>query len=181
MSHPGSGSFGVARQIEIYQRGSQVPVAPEALEQRARELLSPEAFGYLAGGAGAEDTMRANLAAFRRWRIEPRVLCNLASREWRSTLLGTNLPAPVLLAPLGVQGILHPDGELASARAAAALGIPVILSSVTSRTPTHPFSTGTGSPITSQTRRSAPSCLAARQTTPRRPSGDSWKSSATRP
>jgi lactate 2-monooxygenase len=134
MSHPGSGSFGVARQIEIYQRGSQVPVAPEALEQRARELLSPEAFGYLAGGAGAEDTMRANLAAFRRWRIEPRVLCNLASREWRSTLLGTNLPAPVLLAPLGVQGILHPDGELASARAAAALGIPVILSSASSVT-----------------------------------------------
>jgi len=134
MSRPGSGSFGVARQIEIYQRGSQVPVAPEALEQRARELLSPNAFGYLAGGAGSEDTMRANLAAFRRWRIEPRVLCNLASREWQSTLLGTPLPAPVLLAPVGVQGILHPEGELASARAAAGLGIPVILSSASSVT-----------------------------------------------
>jgi lactate 2-monooxygenase len=132
MSRPGSGSFGVARQLEIYQRGSQVPVAPEALEQRARECLSPEAFGYLAGGAGAEDTMRANLAAFRRWRIEPRVLCDLSRREWQCTLLGTNLPAPVLLAPLGVQGILHPEGELASARAAAALGIPLILSSASS-------------------------------------------------
>ena len=134
MSRSGSGSFGVARQIEIYQRGSQVPVAPEALEQRAREALSPQAFGYLAGGAGAEDTMRANLAAFRRWRIEPRVLCNLSCREWQSTLLGTPLPAPVLLAPVGVQGILHPEGELASARAAAGLGIPVILSSASSVT-----------------------------------------------
>ncbi len=132
MSRPGSASFGVARQLEIYTRGSQVPVAPEALEQRARELLSPEAFGYLAGGAGAEDTMRANLAAFRRWRIEPRVLCDLSRREWKTTLLGATLPAPVLLAPVGVQGILHPDGELASARAAAALGVPVILSSASS-------------------------------------------------
>jgi len=134
MSRPGSASFGVARQLEIYTRGSQVPVAPEALEERARELLSPEAFGYLAGGAGAEDTMRANLAAFRRWRIEPRVLCDLSRREWKTTLLGTTLPAPVLLAPVGVQGVFHPDGELASARAAAGLGVPVILSSASSVT-----------------------------------------------
>jgi isopentenyl diphosphate isomerase/L-lactate dehydrogenase-like FMN-dependent dehydrogenase len=132
VSRTGSASFGVARQLEIYTRGSQVPVAPEALEARARERLSAEAFGYLAGGAGAEDTMRANLAAFRRWRIEPRVLCDLSHREWQTSLLGLTFPAPILLAPVGVQGIFHPDGELASARAAAALGIPVILSSASS-------------------------------------------------
>ena len=109
-----------------------MPVAAEELERRAREALSREAFGYLSGGAGAEDTMRANLAGFRRWRIEPRVLRDLSCRDWRSTLLHTPLPAPVLLAPLGVQGILHPDGELATARAAAALGVPIVLSSVSS-------------------------------------------------
>ena len=76
--------------------------------------------------------MRANLAAFRRWRIEPRVLCDLSHREWQTSLLGLTFPAPILLAPVGVQGIFHPDGELASARAAAALGIPVILSSASS-------------------------------------------------
>src|SRR5512146_1766648 len=125
-------SFGVARQLEIFQRGSAVPVAPEELERRARETLSREAFGFLSGGAGAEDTMRANLEGFRRWRIVPRMLRDVASRDWRTTLLGTPLPAPVMLAPLGVQGILHPDGELATARAAAALGVPVILSSASS-------------------------------------------------
>ena len=139
MAMPGSSvvgasavSFGVGRQLEIFQRGSSVPVAPEELERRAREALSREAFGYLSGGAGAEDTMRANLEGFRRWRIEPRVLRDLSSRDWRTTLLDTPLPAPVMLAPLGVQGILHPDGELATARAAAALGVPVILSSASS-------------------------------------------------
>ena len=133
MATPDTGiSFSVARQLEIYERGSAVPVAPEELERRAGEALSPEAFGYLSGGAGAEETMRANLDAFRRWRIEPRVLRDLSCRDWRTTLLDTPLPAPVLLAPLGVQGILHADGELASARAAAAFGIPVILSSASS-------------------------------------------------
>jgi isopentenyl diphosphate isomerase/L-lactate dehydrogenase-like FMN-dependent dehydrogenase len=132
MPSQGSGSFGVARQLEVYDRGSLVPVGPEALERRACEVLSPEAFGYLAGGAGAEDTMRANLAAFRRWRIEPRVLRDLSCRAWNTTLLGTHLPAPLLLAPVGVQGLFHPEGELASARAAASLGVPVVLSSASS-------------------------------------------------
>lgn len=128
---PGT-SFSVARQLEIYQRGSAVPVSPEELERQAREALSGEAFGYLSGGAGGEDTMRANLDGFRRWRIEPRVLRDLSSRDWHTTLLNTPLPAPVLLAPLGVQGILHPDAELATARAAASLGVPIILSSASS-------------------------------------------------
>jgi isopentenyl diphosphate isomerase/L-lactate dehydrogenase-like FMN-dependent dehydrogenase len=128
---PGT-SFSVARQLEIYQRGSGVPVSPEELERRAREALSREAFGYLSGGAGGEDTMRANLDGFRRWRIEPRVLRDLSSRNWHTTLLNTPLPAPVLLAPIGVQGILHPDAELATARAAAALGVPIVLSSASS-------------------------------------------------
>lgn len=125
-------SFGVARQLEIYQAGSAVPVGAEALELRAREALAPEVFGYLSGGAGGEDTMRANLEAFRRWRIEPRMLRDLSRRDWRTSLLGLELRAPVLLAPVGVQGIMHPDGELATARAAASLGVPLVLSTVSS-------------------------------------------------
>lgn len=125
-------SFGVARQLEIYQTGSAVPVGAEALELRAREALPPEVFDYLSGGAGGEDTMRANLDAFRRWRIEPRMLRDLSRRDWRTSVLGLELRAPVLLAPVGVQGIMHPDGELATARAAASLGVPLVLSTVSS-------------------------------------------------
>ena len=63
--------------------------------------------------------MRANLAAFRRWRIVPRMLRDVARRDLRVKLLGTSLPAPVLLAPVGAQSILHPEAEVAVARAAA--------------------------------------------------------------
>lgn len=130
-------SFSVARQLALYHagregRGPALPIAPEALEARARATLPHEVFGYIAGGAGAEDTMRANLEAFRRWRIEPRVLHDISHRDWRTRILDTELPAPLLLAPIGAQGIFHPEGELAVARAAASLGIPIVLSSVSS-------------------------------------------------
>jgi isopentenyl diphosphate isomerase/L-lactate dehydrogenase-like FMN-dependent dehydrogenase len=72
--------------------------------------------------------MRANREAFRRRRIVPRMLCDISARDLRTTVLGTAMPAPVLLAPVGVQTILHPDGELASARAAAAVGLPIVAS-----------------------------------------------------
>jgi isopentenyl diphosphate isomerase/L-lactate dehydrogenase-like FMN-dependent dehydrogenase len=80
------------------------------------------------GGAGTEDTMRANLEAFRRWRIVPRMLRAVEDRRLRTSLLGTELAAPLLLAPIGVQTLVHPDGELASARAAAARGVPMVVS-----------------------------------------------------
>ena len=67
------------------------------------------------GGAGTGDTMRANLEAFRRWRIVPRMLRDVSQRDLRTTVLGTEMAAPVMLAPVGVQTILHPEGELASA------------------------------------------------------------------
>jgi lactate 2-monooxygenase len=132
-------SYGTTRQSQIYQEGVKgqrpvLPVSLEALEQRAREILPPEAFDYVAGGAGSEDTMRANRDAFRRWRIVPRVLRDLAQRDLSVQLLGTTLPAPVLLAPIGLQSVVHPEAELAVARAAASLEIPVILSTVSSNT-----------------------------------------------
>ncbi len=86
-----------------------LPITPDAMEARAREVLDAEAFGYVAGGAGSEDTMRANREAFRRWRIVPRMLVDVQHRDLSVDMLGARLPAPVLLAPIGVQGILRPD------------------------------------------------------------------------
>ncbi len=105
------------------------PVAPEDWEQAAREQLDEGAFGYIAGGAGGESTMRANLAAFDRWRLRPRMLASNKERDISVTVLGTTSPAPFFLAPVGVLSIAHPDGEVAAAKAAAAEGIPYILSS----------------------------------------------------
>jgi len=124
-------------QFEIYLEGMAgqkpgLPLTAPALEQRAQEVLSEEAFGYVAGGAGAEHTMRANLAAFERWQIVPRMLRDVSERALRTSILGTSMPAPVLLAPIGVQSIVHPDAELAVARAAGAQGLAFILSTAAS-------------------------------------------------
>jgi lactate 2-monooxygenase len=126
-------------QFEIYAGGlaaetPKLPVSLAGLEDRAREVLSAEAFGYVAGGAGAERTMKANLQAFEHWQIVPRMLRDVSLRDLGTSVLGTAMPAPVMLAPVGVQSIVHPEAELAVGRAAAAQGIPVILSTAASHT-----------------------------------------------
>jgi lactate 2-monooxygenase len=118
---------------EIYARGlggetPSIPVAVEELERRAEEAMEERAANYVFAGAGAERTMRANREAFERRRIVPRMLRDVAERDLSTEVLGTALPAPLMLAPIGVQSIVHEDGELASARAAAALGVPMIAS-----------------------------------------------------
>jgi isopentenyl diphosphate isomerase/L-lactate dehydrogenase-like FMN-dependent dehydrogenase len=128
-----------AYQNEIYLQGlaDNVPpftTDPEGLEASARERLGPGPFWYVAGAAGGGHTARANREAFDDWRIVPRMLTNATERHLGTSLLGTDLPAPVLLAPVGVQSILHPDGELATARAAAELGVPFVLSTASSHT-----------------------------------------------
>jgi lactate 2-monooxygenase len=137
-SNPISRTYGPSRQLEIYLGGvagrkPTLPVALDKLEQRAREVLTPEAWDYIAGGAGGEDTMRANREAFRRWRIVPRMLRDVARRDLSVELFGQRFPAPVLLGPVGVQGIIHPDADVAVARAAATLNIPFALSTVSSK------------------------------------------------
>ncbi|HMB08127.1 MAG TPA: lactate 2-monooxygenase [Isosphaeraceae bacterium] len=132
-------SPGIQRQMEIYKRGLAgktpgQPISAEELERKAKSKLKPETYDYLAGGAGSEETMRANREAFRRWRIVPRLLRNVDRRDLGADLLGRRLPAPLMLAPIGVQSIFHKGAELAVARAARALGIPFILSTVSSRT-----------------------------------------------
>ena len=133
-----SESPGMQRQLQIYlagmaQQKPATPVSYEALKAKAREVMTPEAYDYVAGGAGSEDTMRANREAFRRWRIVPRLLRDVASRDLRVEVLGQPLNAPVLLAPIGVLSIVHEGAEVAVARAAAALGVPMILSTASSR------------------------------------------------
>lgn len=128
---------GMERQLTIYRSGQlgarlAVPVSVALLEQAAKEKLTPQAYDYVAGGAGGEQTMRANREALDRWRIVPRMLRDVSTRDLSVPLLGETLPAPVLLGPVGVQGIIHPEAELATARAAASLGIPTVVSTVSS-------------------------------------------------
>jgi lactate 2-monooxygenase len=120
-------------QNAIYASGeSPWPIAPEEWEARAAEALDPGPFDYIAGGAGSESTMRANLAAFEQRRLRPRMLTGNLERDLSVEVLGTRSPAPFFLAPIGVLSIAHPDGELAVARAAAATKIPMVLSSAAS-------------------------------------------------
>jgi lactate 2-monooxygenase len=105
------------------------PVTAADWERAAEEKLDEGAFGYIAGGAGAEETMGANLEAFRRWRIRPRMLTGNATRDISVEVLGLRSPAPFLLAPVGVLSIAHEDAEIGVAQAAASSGIPLVLSS----------------------------------------------------
>jgi lactate 2-monooxygenase len=126
-------------QYEIYFTGlggqtPRFPISYAGLESAAREVLDDRAFGYVAGGASSEDTVRANTAAFARHRIVPRMMVDVATRDCRTEVLGTPLPAPLLLAPVGVQSIIHDEAEVATARGAAAAGVPFVLSTASSRT-----------------------------------------------
>jgi isopentenyl diphosphate isomerase/L-lactate dehydrogenase-like FMN-dependent dehydrogenase len=118
---------------EIYLRGMAgetptVPVSIEALERAAEAAMEEWAANYVFAGAGGEETMRANREAFRRRRIVPRMLRDVAERDLSTTVLGTPLPAPLMLAPIGVQKVVHEEGELATARAAATLRVPIVAS-----------------------------------------------------
>lgn len=125
--------IGRQRQRAIYVAGiggrrPTVPVAPAELEKAAQAAMSPEAFAYVAGGAGREATMSANRAALDRWQIVPRRLRDCEQRDLSVDLFGRKLPSPLLLAPIGVAEMSHPDADLAVARAAAAWGVPHIYS-----------------------------------------------------
>src|SRR5687767_1050279 len=103
-----------------------IPDDLSKLEAEAAKVLSPEALAYIRAGAGDRDTTRANAAAFRRWKIKRRKGPRPAKVDLSTTVLGTRMPAPVLFAPVGVQTLAHPKGDLATARAAAALELTYI-------------------------------------------------------
>ena len=115
--------------IYIAQQPPDWPVTADDWAQAAEEKLDAGAFGYIAGGAGAEETMRANLDAFRSWRLRPRMLAGNQIRDLSVEVLGLRSPAPFLLAPVGVLSIAHEESEVGVGRAAASSGIPMIVSS----------------------------------------------------
>jgi len=124
-------------QNEIYLQGlggQLPPCSTDAtkLEASAREVMAPGPFSYVAGAAGSGATARANREAFDRWRVVPRMLTGATDRDLATTVLGSRLPAPVAVAPVGVQSIVHPDAESATARAAASIGLPFVLSTASS-------------------------------------------------
>ena len=98
------------------------------LEAQARELLDVAHYDYFAGGAGDEQTIAENAAAWRKLWIRPRVMVDVSSVDTSCTLLGRRLELPVLLAPMAAQRLLHADGEAGAARAAGAAGTVYCLS-----------------------------------------------------
>jgi lactate 2-monooxygenase len=125
--------FGPATQAEIYVGGADdLPLDPDEWEARAKAILEPGPFDYIAGGAGGESTMQANRDAFARWRLRPAMLAGNLQRDLHVSVLGTASPVPFMLAPVGVLSAARPDGDLAVAGAAAASGVPWVVSSAAS-------------------------------------------------
>lgn len=131
------GQFG-DYQNEIYTGGLSgvlpaLPMEFQELEARARAALSLlSLLSYVAGGAGDESTQRANVSAFLRWGLVPRMMAGAARRDMSVNLFGTRLPSPLFMAPVGVIGLCAQDGrgDLATARAAARTGVPMMASTL---------------------------------------------------
>ncbi|OBA75820.1 lactate 2-monooxygenase [Mycobacterium sp. 1554424.7] len=125
-------------QNEIYLQGlagvvPRFPMAFAELESKAATALPPSIWSYVAGGAGDERTQRANCSAFEGWGLIPRMFVGAANRDLSVELFGLTLPSPVFMAPIGVIGLCAQDGhgDLATARAAAATGVPMVASTLT--------------------------------------------------
>ncbi|KAG9676913.1 FMN-dependent alpha-hydroxy acid dehydrogenase, partial [Aureobasidium melanogenum] len=135
----------VRYELEVYKNGLTWQRPPFTFqsgqwEEEARKVLSANSFGYVRGNAGTSETYNKNLAAFQRWSILPsRLVPSHRDDEGHelfsnttTKVLGHELPFPMAAAPVGVQKIFHAEGELASARATASVGIPYVMSSASS-------------------------------------------------
>jgi isopentenyl diphosphate isomerase/L-lactate dehydrogenase-like FMN-dependent dehydrogenase len=109
------------------------PLSIADYERLAEERLEPGPWAYLAGGSGDEWTLRENRAAFARWTFRPRVLCDVSRISTATTVLGSRIELPVVVAPVAYQQLYHPDGECATARAAAAAGTGMGVSTFSTR------------------------------------------------
>ena len=115
-------------------------------ERLAQASLPADAWGYVAGGAGDERTLRWNRDAFSRYRLRPRALVDVSSVSTETTVLGTPVAMPVLVAPMAYQAIAHEDHELGMARGAAAAGTVMCLSTVATATPAAVAAAAPGAP-----------------------------------
>ena len=131
MANHGDWQFGIYFNGLVGQKPS-LPMHYDALEKAAEGAMSEEVWSYVAGGAGNEHTQRANVTAFERWGLMPRMLAGAAQRELGVEIFGQQLATPLMLAPVGVIGICEPEGhgDLTTARAAAATGVPMIASTL---------------------------------------------------
>ena len=128
------GNFG-DYQLGIYMNGAQgivpeLPIGYAATEALAERVMDPKILGYVAGGAGNEHTQRANVSAFDRLGIMPRMLVGAAQRNLGTELFGHRLPTPLFFAPVGVLGAVAQDGDLATAASSAELDIPMVASTL---------------------------------------------------
>ncbi|OBI84804.1 lactate 2-monooxygenase [Mycobacterium sp. E740] len=125
-------------QFEIYLQGLSgvVPTMPMTFadwEAKAESAMPPSVYSYVAGGAGDERTQRLNRTAFDNWGLMPRMFRATRDRDLSVNLFGLTLPSPVFMAPIGVIGICAQDGhgDVATARAAARTGVPMVVSTLT--------------------------------------------------
>ena len=127
--------FGLDFQLKVYtgmDGDSDLPVSIDEWRNAARKALKDGPWGYVEGAAGSEDTMKENIRSFSRYRIRPRYLRDVDNRNQEISLFGRKHDSPFIIAPIGVQSIIHNDAEYASAGAAAAMNVPYILSTVSS-------------------------------------------------
>ena len=122
------------------------PLTVADFETLARARLDDNAWEYIRGGAGDETTLRENIEAFTRWKLRPRVLSDVGAVDTRTTVLGTEVASPVLVAPVALQKLAHPDGEAATARAAAAAGTIMCLSTSSTMRPAAVAAAAPGAP-----------------------------------
>ena len=126
-------------QSEIYIAGMSADVKPifttnlSDLEAAAAKVLSEPAQRHLLAWAGGAAAVRANARALAAWRIVPRMFIDRSARDLSTTVLDVAMPAPVILGPVGEQAQAHPDGEVATARAAAGLGLTHVLAAASSK------------------------------------------------
>src|SRR3954462_4708362 len=115
-------------------------------ERMFEQTLDAGAFGYFTGGADDEVTLRDNVAAFRRWRLRPRMLVDVSAAATDTSVLGTPISMPLVVAPPAVQRMAHPDGEAATARAVAAAGTVMTLSTIATAAPAEIAEAAPGAP-----------------------------------
>jgi isopentenyl diphosphate isomerase/L-lactate dehydrogenase-like FMN-dependent dehydrogenase len=122
------------------------PVNVWDFERLAAGRLDAGVLGYFAGGAWDERTLADNVAAYGRWQLRPRVLVDVSGVDAQTTVLGTPVSMPLLVAPVALQRLVDPDGELAMARAAAQAGTIMCLSTIATASPSEVASAAPGAP-----------------------------------